>query len=1525
MKTVQYNWKGLVQKLKLILILLTVGLIGELYGQIYPVWVSAMPPTISSGTVYLGDFAHIEATGGRINFMVELRDPVEQTRQVHFRLHVIRNGTTVMMTDPSFVPMPLTLQKGFPIMINGADLAIYFDLNHLVGVSGYSIGNVLPEDYYSICIEVIDLVRQEVISERICASGFLKQLSPPLLYFPQKSVPLSMGQSVNLMFNWQLTGLSLLYNSNISYIFELRELAEGLENVQEYFENNTLIYQTEIQNNSLIYGVGLPVLVKDKKYIWRVRALARGDNGQELVGYFHNNGISEIWDFTLPKDLGRDQDFCHATPPKLAKNQTPISQVFVDDVIHVGHFDLIISDVQNASGDAVKGSGSILIPFLDIEVEVNFDNLKVNEKRDVFGGQINAIRQDNWLLNIKAKQDGSLSFSDIGPISDVDVQSVTALSRKINTDSPNQLPLSLREPLLDLFNVEMPYDLIINEMWFTPQGARFNAMMMVPNGHGGFAKFGVAEVGIDDSGFDIANLNLYLAEHASMPAFEGDSVHIVAIPGETDPKKGSFIAFDCSGFKEFNLQGKYRFDKSMLVRASNVSVPASASLHIQSTTWGNSIGEVSMQDFAIPGLDDWRFEVVNGFVDFSAIENLTNLQLPSGYTITDNLWRGFYIKELKVQLPQELRFGNNNALEMMTSNLVIDHEGVSFSGKGYNLMPLGVGNAGGWGISFEELQLNIAKNAFKDAEIKGQIISVPIQDTLDFSGKIFREESAGDYALDLIPLEDIDIPFLHARIEPDMESLVSIRKEPPFCVAEWKPYANINGALHVTMSEESFAQFGGVGINQKIEQIKDSLNADNEFVFDLQGVAIKGFKINHPKLPENRFFGIDRVSLSSGGVSLANVKLSVEGVDLLEGTFELDGDQSGLGLGFHVALDSFGVRPKFWALNESEKGAGPYKLAKIEIDVPKVPKKAFQCACVPALIGSHTPDYCQPPIPVRQGAVLQVDQVVQVGHFEMEITSLNGNNGSGKIAMPFLGGQLDVDFSNVSLDGNGMVVNGIVQSSFASSFEGLKEEALTNAPGLFEMKSISNDNAFLSDLKLHMKKLGDQFQCPVSISSKVHELVPIDLDGSFEFILMGINFSAKEAKVNCMVIFKTPHGETLKFGLAGLTLRPDGFDLDGLNIFLAEEAMISGYDGKQIKLLKSQPGDPGSGSYLSFDCDGFNTFNLKGIYTFDKKTIYAAANVANPVEAHLDIVSKYWDDFYAVVHMPPFAIPGLEGWRFEVVEATADFSATSNLMTMVFPGSYGLTNPGWQGFFLNRVSITMPDDLKFGRKENLTFETENLLIDHYGVSGSVVSYDVVSLPAKRKDQWAISIREMELEFLRNRFVEAKMQGLIQGSSFEGKIAYQGRLFVEPVTEETPNGFYGVDLSPTSFVFSGNSMVNITAQAGSLVALRKRAKLGLDGRQVFVNKAPVYEYRSFTNANTSAVIELPADVFKPSLLKYRFGGSSFLLDATGFTKWHTVPDNGIKEIRIIYHDNPGRDSKGHDPFFLIRPIYPSAIK
>ena len=1047
--------------------------------QVYPVWVTPMPAMFSSATVYLGDFAHIEATAGRINFRIELRDPVEQMRQVHFRLHIERNGTTVMMTDPAYMPPILTLQKGQPIMINGTDLAFYFDLNHLIGVSGFELNNVLAEDFYSICLEVIDFARQEPISDKICISGFLNQLSPPLLYMPQNASPISIGQSTSMMFHWQLTGISLLFQSNISYDFQLRELIPGL-NPQDEFESNILIYdQPDVHSYSLIYGPALPPLVKGKTYVWRVRAFAKDYNGMEIPGYFHNNGFSEVWYFNLPDEIVSEGEFCNPRAPKPVQNQVPIRQLSVNDIVHIGHFDLSITSLENNSGAGSRGRGKVVIPFLNMEVAVSFDSLSVNDKKYAFAGQVNADHADLLVSKLKGNRDGTIDFTDAGLFSEGDVSRITALARADSPDASLSLPVSLTTKLRDLFGVQMPCDLIVSDLWFTPAGAAFDAIMLVPDGNGGHARFGASNIDIDNAGLDLSDLHLFLAENTTMPGFDKQPVIVLAKGAETNPASGSYMRFECNGFKEYNLQGRYVFDNARLVRASNANLPASASFTINTPTWGNFIATASMSDFAIPGMEDWRFKVTDAVADFAVDESIDNKLLDKDSYILAKEWKGFYVNQFKATLPQELKFGSERVLEMTTQNMAIDSEGVSSQAIGTNLLALGTGKAGDWGLSFDTLQLHIEKDTFRDAAVKGKIIITPIGDTTMYAGKLFIDGETDQYALDLIPQGAVDLPYLKGAFDFKPGSVVSIRKETPFCVTQWKPYADLNVTLSMNMQEGDFTRLGGTDMPDVMADVKTGLGSSGEFAYQVSGLDIDGFKINHPDLPEGKHFGFDDISTSGNIISLAGVNMDLGGFDLLEEEFELDGMRKGLGMGFHLSSGAFGVVSKFWALDNGMSAAAPFSFAKIEMDFPKVIKKLFNCECKTPEAGSGLPDYCHPPVPPEVASTLAVGSTVQIGHFKMQVTTLSGSSGTGKIALPFLGRELAVNFWDLQLDAQGLMTEGRVQSAMSGLFSELVTDAMQTSPGPLNMEKITDAAGFMEKVTSHMKEMRDELKCPV--------------------------------------------------------------------------------------------------------------------------------------------------------------------------------------------------------------------------------------------------------------------------------------------------------------------------------------------------------------------------------------------------------------------------------------------------------------
>jgi len=299
--------------------------------------------------------------------------------------------------------------------------------------------------------------------------------------------------------------------------------------------------------------------------------------------------------------------------------------------------------------------------------------------------------------------------------------------------------------------------------------------------------------------------------------------------------------------------------------------------------------------------------------------------------------------------------------------------------------------------------------------------------------------------------------------------------------------------------------------------------------------------------------------------------------------------------------------------------------------------------------------------------------------------------------------------------------------------------------------------------------------------------------GDFDFLLMGILFGPDAARLNSLVMFETPEGKYLKFGIAGVPFRPDGFDLNQLNLYLDEEVMVPAYHSEEIRLLTSKEGDPGSGSFIRYDCDGFKDFNLKAVYPFSKSLLINPANSSLSAEALLTIATPTWGNFTATAHMSPFIIPELEGWLFEVVEAGADFAADRNIDPLVYPEGYLTTGIDWKGFYIKTLKVSVPDGLNFGNLRTFEMSGENLVIDHRGISGSLKGYNWSALSDTPGAQWDFSLRALQLSVLQNHLVNAKFVGDMEIRPLHGLIRYEGTIFKAPGTSEINHSIYATDI------------------------------------------------------------------------------------------------------------------------------------
>jgi len=204
---------------------------------------------------------------------------------------------------------------------------------------------------------------------------------------------------------------------------------------------------------------------------------------------------------------------------------------------------------------------------------------------------------------------------------------------------------------------------------------------------------------------------------------------------------------------------------------------------------------------------------------------------------------------------------------------------------------------------------------------------------------------------------------------------------------------------------------------------------------------------------------------------------------------------------------------------------------------------------------------------------------------------------------------------------------------------------------------------------------------------------------------------------------------------------------------------------------------PADGSnYVEFDCNGFKSINLKGVFVFkegllipDKElapshpiqigpnTIFATTKVLGTFE----INAHDLNDIIISTSITPFQLKGLEGITFDVKDAIVDMSDTKNIAGMTFPPDYANTyGPDiqlWRGFYLKELAVTLPKEI--GNKTGRTsLSAKNLLIDDMGVSGIFTGKNLIPIESGSIAGWPFSLNTLSVQLAHNNLVGGGIGG-----------------------------------------------------------------------------------------------------------------------------------------------------------------------
>lgn len=277
--------------------------------QNYPVTV--FPTLTPPYTPFLTDLT--DPGANRLSLQILLNDLT--VTEYRCRLRMTIEGVNISITNkPEFVPPPLTLSGGVPLVLYGSDLSEYFRPSNLIlkGISSDEFerkGGQLPEGIYRFTFEILDFNRGTVVSNKGSETAWMLLNDPPFINLPSNNEKIKPLSPQNVVFQWTPRHRGSP-NAAFSTVYDVKLVEIWPRGRNPFDAMNSLrpIFETSTDATLVVYGPSETPLVPGREYALQVRA--RDTNGLDL---FKNNGYSEVVRFVygdeclIPVEVQSDQ------------------------------------------------------------------------------------------------------------------------------------------------------------------------------------------------------------------------------------------------------------------------------------------------------------------------------------------------------------------------------------------------------------------------------------------------------------------------------------------------------------------------------------------------------------------------------------------------------------------------------------------------------------------------------------------------------------------------------------------------------------------------------------------------------------------------------------------------------------------------------------------------------------------------------------------------------------------------------------------------------------------------------------------------------------------------------------------------------------------------------------------------------------------------------------------------------------------------------------------------------------------
>lgn len=262
---------------------------GKMVAQPYPVTTTLQ--LTSPNLPHLD--AYTISTSNPLMLSTILNDVTQSSYDVRFKLTISGEGITIRTSD-KYNPPAQTLFYNVPVVLTGANLAEYFNPDHLdfAGISKeqYLRDGKLPEGFYSVCFEAYDYRpdRELAVSNRTCSNATVQEHDPPIILSLIGEVDEIKPQFY--YFTWQPLHVM---SFPVEYELFIYEKFQGLTDDQ-ILRVTPPVFRTTTPIPSYQYTPTDPILKTRQDYL--IQVVVRDIAGNE---YFKNEGKSKVETFSI--------------------------------------------------------------------------------------------------------------------------------------------------------------------------------------------------------------------------------------------------------------------------------------------------------------------------------------------------------------------------------------------------------------------------------------------------------------------------------------------------------------------------------------------------------------------------------------------------------------------------------------------------------------------------------------------------------------------------------------------------------------------------------------------------------------------------------------------------------------------------------------------------------------------------------------------------------------------------------------------------------------------------------------------------------------------------------------------------------------------------------------------------------------------------------------------------------------------------------------------------------------------------